>query len=408
MARSRVEVQDLSDETQKEAEELAQLNEDEAGELFKTIDDLRITGGVTVVIVKLSPKEDQGYCATVPIGEFTHDMLRDTYGAGTYRIRIRGPKGYVPGGGTVKVSGSGLKRPAAPGAAGGDFQTALEFLRQQQTERDAKSSKLLELAIPTLGTVLAAFLNRPQSSDIASLVTALKPVPGPTLAEISQMMINFKTLSTPEKSESSVESFIKIFEAAKDLAGDGGGGGKTGWLDLAKEAMGALPQVAGPLLQGIAARRSITPAAVTPPAIPIAAPLPDTQKPTSAAIADIASAPAAKPAAIENQEMMFFKPMIQAKLKIVSQWIQEQKAPELYAEIFLREHVPSTVQDFLPPEKALEYLKHERWYEAVCEWEPTLSNHREWCDRFRLELIGFIEDSMNPPDDELPEHVAAG
>jgi hypothetical protein len=407
VARAKI-IDPLESDAEREAQELAELNEDEDGELFRVVDELRAGGGTSVLIVKVTPREEQGYCGEHPIGEFSLDMLRNSYGTGSYRIRVRGPdKKFRPGGGIVNVSGVAIKKPL-PGT-GGEFQTALEFMRQQQIERDAKQSKLLELAIPALGTVIAAFLNRPQGNDVAALVTALKPAPGPTLGEISQMMINFKAMSTPEKQESSVDSFIKIFEAAKDLAGDGGGG-KTGWLDLAKEAMGALPQVAGPFLQGIATRRGMVASGAAP--IVTSAPLPNqphvpalvpAPSPLVASVAQPIVAPASVPSS-GNNEMMFFKPMIQAKLKVVSQWITDQKDPELYAEIFLREHVPSSIQDFLPPEKALEYLRHEKWFDVVCEWEPTLVGHRDWCDKFRLELIGFITDSINPVD-EMQDNV---
>ena len=397
-------------EVREAAEDLAQLNAEEGGEIYRAIDEMRGSAGTTVVIVKLSPPEEKGHCDSIPVAEFTMDELKKRYGAGSYKIRIRGPKGWVPGGGTVFISSAGIKKPNGTSGASGEAASFFEFLQKQESERREKTSRLLELGIPALGTIIAAIVNRPQGTDVAALITALKPAPGPTLADLSQTMINFKALAAPEKPAGDpVETVLKVFEAAREL-GDGGGskGSGSNWVDIVRDLIKEVPQVAGPVLRGLQQRAAIRAGAQQTAPTVITAPQP--VAPSAPAVA-ISASPSAEPAAQVSagsaapprgngaDMLMFFKPMLQEKLKIIAGWAQQGKDAQMYAELFLREHVPSSVQDYLPPAKALEYLNHEKWFETVCEWEPSLTNVREWCTTFRDELIYWISESMKPTED---------
>jgi hypothetical protein len=411
LPRARIINDDLTDEARTEAEELAQLNEDEGGEIYRAIDEMRGTAGTTVVVVKLTPVEEKGYCENIPVAEFSHDVLKSRYGAGSYRIRMRGPKGWIPGGGTVFISSSG-KKPNLTGGAGGDFMSYLEFMEKQNAERREKSNRLLELGIPALGTIIAGFLNRPQGTDVAALVTALKPPPGPTLSDLSTAMVNMQQLTGKGSASDPIDTVLKVFEAAKDLGGDSGGKGASNWIDIVRDLIREAPTVAGPILQGIAARTgarpavppvspkvSVAPAAPSSAEVPAIAPV--TQDAVAVPVAANASVGGAAVAVSEDKRMFaLIKPIIIEKLRKVAKWASENRNPQTYAELFLDDEIPANFGNFVPQDKAIEYLRHPDWWKYVCEWEPSLAPHYQWCDEFRLELLSLI--SLADEPDETP------
>lgn len=426
MAKERVKVTTPADiDASREAEELAELNFEEGGELFRAIEEARSAEGVTVMVTRTLPVERKGFCDKIPVAEFDLMQIKRRFGAGTYRLRFLGPKGLIPGGGTISIAPPSEDAPRA--TAGGDFMSYMEFVQKQEEARREKTGRLLELGIPALGTLLAAIFNRPHGPDVAQLIAALKPAPGPSLTDLTAAMVNLKTLNAPAAAGSDpVDTVLKVFEAARDLGGgdSGGKGSATNWLDVVKELIGQAGPVAAPLLQGLAARAqaaragagAATPTIVNPAPPRVIAPAPaigSTAAPSAAPAAPASAGSAAAPLNGNGEDAGMWalvKPLMLQKLKLISQWASEGKNPEIYADLFLNEHVPANLQNYLPPQKALEYLQDARWFEVVCEWEPALKPYQSWCEIFRDQLIYWVSEAVRddahaangadaPPDD---------
>ncbi len=403
MAKARI----IDDDTDPEAEELAQLNEDEGGEIFRAIEEMRGTQGTSVIVVKLTPAEEKGYCDSIPVAEFSHDTLKTRYGAGSYKVRIRGPKGWIPGGGTVNISNAGIKKPAS--GAGGDFMSFLEFTKQQDAERREKSSKLIELGIPALGTILAAFIGRSNGPDMGTLITALKPAPGPTLAEIAQTMQTFAALSTPKVSSDPLDSVLKVMAAVKDLSEEKSAGkGETNWLDVVRDVIREAGPAVGPVIQGAIQARQAQMAAISagtrpdvtvapPAAIPASGPVSMESAVASSVAPDSVgnAASESKDKTVDNLKM--YMPLIKFHLGKVAKWATEDKDPALYAEVFLAE-LPSNITEYIPPPQAREYVAHPDWYKFVCEIEPALAKFEGWCNEFHVELIELMKEPETPTE----------
>lgn len=410
MAKSTVKLAETDDQTatREAAEEMVELNQATGDKLFTVIEEIRgsaAASGTKCLVTRIaSDGRSGGYCGTIAVSDFTLEKVKSLYGPGKYTVQIKGPKGFLPGGTGIEIADTGESTPTATVKPGGEFITYIEMMQRESVERRNKMNDLMLAAIPTLGTLLTALIARPQGMDFTALIAALKPAPGPTLADLSTAMVNMRALTAPEKSGGDpVDTILKVFEAAHDLSGSGSKGG-NGWIDLARDAMKGLPALAAPIAQAIRARSGAAPG--SPPNANIA-PLPanppvpalGTSAAASAELVAPAFAGAAAPPS-ETDMLALMKPFMLQKLKLISEWAHAGKQPQLYAELFLTEHLPSNFADYLPPAKALEYLNHAQWFEKTCEWESSLADRRAWCDAFRLELIAFIHRSLNPDDDD--------
>lgn len=405
MAKARVSVEnsEIDPDTRAEAEELAQLNEDEGGEIFRAIDELRGVQGTTVVIVKISPAEEAGFCDNVAVAEFSHEMMKNRYGAGSYKVRIRGPKGWIPGGGNVRISPVGIK--PKPGAASqGDFQTYLEYTQRQEAERKARTDDWIKLALTTVAPIIAAWMSRPAASgpDIAALVSALKPVPGPSLADLSQVMVNMKTMTEPKEQNSSmIDTVFKAFEFAKEMGGGGEGAGTQGgsnWVDVIRDVIKAAPEAIKPMLEArMAAMQAGQPVGQK------GAPIAQVNPQISTAPTVAGSTPAQNPNPVSNfvgnapstpnsegDMLSMFLPLAKANLSKVAGWAEKNRDPQVYADVLVDE-LPDNFGNYVPLDDVLKYLQHPEWFETVCTIEPRLKEYREWCDECRLAIIDIMK-----------------
>lgn len=412
MAKARVIETDESDEIQARAEELAQINEEEGGEVFRVTDELRGTQGVELMIIRLTPAENSGYCGMMPVAEFTHDNLKRLYGAGRYKVRIQGPKGFLPGGGNIKIAESLHK---TGGSAGGDFMSFLEFQQKQEAERREKHSRLLELAIPSLGAVITAILSRNNSSDMPAILAALKPAPGPTLADLSTAMINLQTLSKPAgETKDPIDTVLRVFEAAQNLSGGDSGGkkGETNWLDVVRDVIKEGPALLKPVMEAaqtaaMQRQQMQQPTVTMAPPSAISAPVIRPVVQTVSTSAPIVAEDSAGIVANNGETDMFalVMPLIKSNLTKVAKWAEDDKNPQTYAEVFF-DDLPSNIASYISQDDALKYCNDPNWFQYVVGIEPRLQNFETWCDEFRLELIEFLkpipEESINGGQPEIP------
>lgn len=408
-ARISVENDTVDADIRAEAEELAQLNEDEGGEIFRAIEEMRGSQGTVVVIVKLSPAEEAGICDNIPVAEFTIDELKRRYGVGSYRVRMRGPKGWIPGGGNVKISNAGTRSKEAGAHSGGDFQTFLEYTQRQEAERKSRTDDWIKLVLAAVAPIIAAWLSRPSSQgpDIAALVTALKPAPGPSLADLSTAMVNMKTMTEPKEANGSmVDTIFKAFEFAQSMGGEkeGAGPGGSSWVDVIRDLIKAAPEAIKPMLEArMAAMQAGQPVRQVPPQIPTA--------PTAAASTPVQNpspgtnfvGPAANTPNSETDMMSAFMPLVKVNLSKVANWAEKDRDPAVYAEVLIDE-LPDNFGAYIPLTDVLNHLNNEQWFEIICGIEPRLQPHREWCDECRLaviEVMKSIETDVTPPAEEI-------
>jgi len=394
MAKARIVDDPNDDSLTEQAEELAKLNEEEGGEVFRAIDELRGTDGVSLMIVRVTPQETSGFCGMMPVSEFSHERMQKLYGGGLYKVRVKGPKGFLPGGGPVKIAEPPQNAKILSG--GGDFQSFLETQARRDAER---SSKIWELAMLSVPALISGLFNRQApASDIPALVAALKPAPGPTLQDLSATMVNMQQLAAPKSSESNVDMILKVFESAQNLMGgeksDAKNGEGSNWVDVIRDLIKVAPDAIKPMLEARMAAamqqtaRPMTHASIVPN-VALAANKPEVLpiKP----IIDTSSTPSVVSATNSGSNTMqaLWEPIARNHLNKVLQWAIKERDPEIYAEVFIDE-LPD-LSPYLTVDQVLEHLQNPQWFEKVCELEPNLKNHKEFCVEMHDEVIEIVK-----------------
>lgn len=364
------------DELDAQAAELARLNESEAGDLYAAIDEIRTTAGAKVMVIRLTPADDAGYCGEMPVSEFSIDRIKQLYGSGRYKVRIKGPKGFLPGGGSVNIA-KGIETPKAAG--GNDMHSFMELMDRRDREARESRGKLLELGIPALATVLAGLLGRQQqTTDIPALIAAMKPAPGPSVTDLVGALSSMKALSAPAPQESTIDQALKIMERVSDMGEGKSSGGGSNWIDVLRDVVKEAGPALKPVLDNLAAR-------ATPPQ-PIHAQVMEPEPPAQIAQPAPLMEPVPNPQPEETDAMSLFMPIIKSHLVKVYGWAAGDRDPELYAEVFFEE-LPRELGTYIDQTQAVEYINHPQWFEYVTQVEPRLASKKEWLEKFRKELL---------------------
>ncbi|MGH7743755.1 MAG: hypothetical protein ACREQ5_02910 [Candidatus Dormibacteria bacterium] len=394
----------------RQAEELAQLNEDEGGELFRVTDELRGTVGARLMIVRTYPTgpDSSGYVGELTPGEFSIERMRSLFGPGRYRVRVVGPKGFLPGGGPVHIAKSPNDNVSAQSGGIADLATLIKTLDDRQAQAQAQKSerfgKLTELAIPGLLTIIAAVLGKNTGPDIGTLITALRPQPGPGLADLTTALANMKALTGGTDSMAQLENFFKAAELFREMAG--GKGAESNWIDVFRDVIKEAVPAVRPMLENMQvqlaerARAAAAESQLTLPAAPLRSVFPAPTVPLSTP-APVTSATSVPPVPVspvsssgEQDMLQVFMPLIKEQVNKLLKWAVEQKRADLYAEVFLDE-LPQLVAQYVSPEQALQWLQHPNWWQYVREKFPEAQSQFVWLDKFRTELIAVIEDQID-------------
>lgn len=403
------------------AQEMSDLNEEEGGELYRAIDEARSTQGAEVILTRTMPADKAGFCDKIPVGEFELSQVKAKYGPGTYRVRFNGPKGFLPGGGTIKIA------PAPESAAkngGSDIATFLEIMEQRDRQKTEKMSRLTELGIPALTTIVAALISRNTSPDMTGLIAALK---GPSVTELIGAM---QTLNGASNNKfDPIDQLIRVADVVQKFNPSSNSESKEGgsnWVDvlrdLVKEVVPAGREILGNLSERQRIQAQQPPLQIQPlPLRPAIAPNPSaiqqpntpTQETTSIS-GDGFVVSATEKSGInpfseraipgDNDMIELFLPMIRQQLVKVTQWAINDFNPAAYAEVFMNE-LPQIVANYVNPAQALEYLNRADWFEKVTEFHAMLKPYREWCDEFREELIALVTEQLDEAQGEQPKEV---
>jgi hypothetical protein len=402
MARTRATVVDNADEeaeTQAQAEDFAALNQATGGDLFAAVDELRAAGSGDVVFIvnRITPVESKGYCGKIPISKFDLEAMKTLYGPGRYMVQIKGPKGFLPGGGPVEIAPT----PEAAKSTGGEFASYLELMDRRETERRTRTDDWIKLAMASAAPIIAAWVARPATggTDIAALVMALKPSPGPSLADLSTAMVNMKTLSEPKETGGTVDTVLKVFEAAQSMMGDKEDSGKPGsssWIDVIRDLIKSAPDAIKPMLE---ARMAAMQAARGGPA-PVQQNPPQIQNPRP-----VQPVPQTTPAPKDANMLEMFMPLIKANLAKVAGWAEKNRDPQIYADVLVDE-LPDNFGSYIPLSDVFGYLNHAQWFETIVTLEPRLKDYKDWCDECRLAVIEIMKEFEKEAAEETKPMLA--
>ena len=184
-----------------------QIPEAEIDEIFRMTDELRSTAGIVCQILRKLPPHLAGYCGEITPGEFSLERVRKTYGPGKYAVRLKGPLGYVKGGGTLDIAplpeGATV---AAPPAAGGSAADIIAALDKRSEARGAELKSWAVILAPVLAPVLLKFFDR--KSEVTEMV---------------QGLASLKGLTEPPKSESlesQLDRIIGVMDKLKEAKGE--------------------------------------------------------------------------------------------------------------------------------------------------------------------------------------------
>lgn len=367
---------ELNPEAQRAAElaELEELNEQEDGELFRVTDELRATQGVRLIFTRTLPAEQAGYVGEMTPAEFTMERIKQSFGPGTYKVRCMGPRGFVKGGGTVRIAASATPTQAT---------TPLDayFAMMQQID-EKQSARMLQYA-QIFGPVLVAVLGRNSGPDLSQLLPALR---GPSLADITATLSNLKQLSGAESTP--VDQFVKALTVAKELTT--GSTGETNWLDVVREVLGAAKPALQDVITGIAKSQALS-TGVVQGAVGSTAPL-LTQSNPAVALSPVTSD--SSPTISTEGAPMFgqlqLMQWLRGELDKLIIHAQKDHDPELYAEVLL-----DSIPDGVSIEMLLPYLGRSDWWQVLSSFHPNVAPYFGWFLKLRTVIIEMIQEASS-------------
>jgi hypothetical protein len=398
-----------------EENNLKDLSRDERDEVFRVTDEIRATVGARLMIVRTYPSTPDlaGHVGDMTPGEYSPERVRELFGPGRYRIRIVGPKGFLPGGGPLHIAKVN-QVPPGPSNGTGDLAQLIALLQKQDDTRREKSNerigRITELAIPGILTVIAAFVGKNHSQDLTPIIAALKPAPQPSMLEIATML---KQLQAPAESATSpIETLFRIVEVVKDVTG--GSEKEDNVWSVVREALKEGIPALRPMLENLQAQQAARTPSLPPPApaqrhIPhasagmassMASVQSTVQNPRDRAIADSAAQGGnSKPTSGTGEDMLALWGMnnsavIRANCDKITSWAEQKKRPDLYAEVFLDE-LPQDLAPYMPPQRAIELLHNPDWWSFVTQFHPPIKSHFVWMDQFRMALIELVQDQSD-------------
>jgi hypothetical protein len=369
-------------------DEFEDLDRIEDGGLSRAIEELRSSEGVHAEVHRVSGGTSQGFCRKYPIAVFSQERIAQDYGAGKYRVRLKGPGDkYIKGGGTFEVA-EAVHAPAAPA---NNMQDLLALLREQrEQDRNAKKTDYLEWArvlVPLLGPKILDTMFGQKGPTLTELVTALKAT---------------KDLTDVPPQKGITEQFEQVFaliQGAKELVGEEKSG--STWVDLVRDALGAAKPVLGKLAGALpipgmlpSGPQPLLTATTAPMAVP-SQPVP-AARPASAPTSG--SAPeqgSPSPAGATDMGMLQTLQWLKSAAADLAFHANRQANPRLYGELMI---------DNLPPFITLQQLKEQLekpdWWQNFVMLEKAVEPYQEWFTRCRNYMLRVATARLNKAADQ--------
>jgi hypothetical protein len=306
-----------------------------------------------------------GYCGALTTAELTLDRVATEWGIGKYKIRGSRSNGQFAGQSTITIAEAPKDGSLKPAAAQVDSRSSLQdYIALMEAKDAARSASMREWAL-ILSPILA---------PIAANLFGSK---GPTLAELTQTLMNMKTLNGGSESQlTKIEELAKLVEVVQGIGGDGG---KSGWADIVRDGI----KTVGDVLPALAARIPgfmPSPAALASPAN---APRGTLSAPNGASTP---KPPAGSPA--EATPMLQLLGWLKEQLAALSHQASLNKDPQLYADVVL-DNLPQ-----VDPKMLRDMLGKPDWWATLCQFSPNVQPYPQWFAECRDALIRGLDDMI--------------
>jgi hypothetical protein len=363
--------------------EAAAIPEDEITEIFRVTDEMRTTGGVVLQFVRVLPVTIAGYCGEMVPAEFTLERVRKEFGVGTYRVRVMGPKGFVPGGGKLIIAPL-PEKPIAPESSVADV---LAILKADKESSGAKFKEWAVVLTPLLAPVISSWLT--PKNQVGELVQGLAALKG----------LEPEREKAPSLAQQ-LDQLTALLAKAKELLPENASATGATWIDLLRDGIAS----AKPVLEGLAQRAL---GGVPPrPGIPMMGPviMPPAQLPGPAVVSPSAPVPSSPPASqnggagsavpvsgTEPVGVVSLLPWLSAMLQQLIVRAGKNRDPELYAEVTL-----DNVPDGIDPKQLIPFLERVDWWQQLVGFAPAVMPYPSWFQEYRDALLTMLKEAPAP------------
>lgn len=313
-----------------------------------------------------------GYCGALTTAELTLDRIAAEWGIGKYKVRGSRSNGQFAGQSTITIAEApkGDIKPvvAAPGAAPTSMQDYIALMEAKDLQRSQSMREWAAILAPIFAPIAANMFGSK----------------GPTLAELTQTLMNMKTLNGgSESSLTKIEELAKLVEVVQGIGGEGGKG--STWADIARDAI----KTVGEAVPLIASR---IPGMAPPPALPApAAASPPNASPQTR--------PATGQAPAKVPPMMQLLGWLKEQMTALAHQASLNKDPVFYADVVL-DNLPE-----VDPTMLRNMLGQADWWATLCQFSPNVQPYPQWFAECREALLKGLDEmigSTAPPNGGMP------
>lgn len=305
-----------------------------------------------------------GYCDTFTSSEITRDLIKNSFGAGLYKVKGFRANGTYLKQFRVKVATDPKETQPAAATSNNSPTNFLEMMQLMDERRTKARNELLTIMAPVIAAAIPALFNKGSSGnsvqDAVALAAGLKQLNGDGNNQTQMMDLMFKAM-----------------EFAKDSAS---GKGSDSWVDIAKDAVSNL----SPL---IANRFGGQPAA---PAVSVAQP-----QIQQLAAPVVQTAQALQPKEGEPVGVMALLPWARQTLAYLAEKAKANKDAGLYADWLLDNGPPGV--DLAP---FIQYLAAPNWWDVLQQFSPGVAPYEGWFGSLRVYVIEAWNEQHAPAPPE--------
>lgn len=328
------------------------------------------------------------------LGDLEPEMLTvqniaNTWGPGTYRVAGKYSNGQYAAQRTIRIAGDATRATSSPAQAPMQHTNSFDEWERRQEARDERRRKerneLLAILVPALaplGAALVGAMTNRGGTDIAALITALKPPDPMTLiAALKQLQPDVQA-----NQPTALDQALKLIDKFRDMAPAEGG---TNWMDIGKEAIRTLGPVVGPALESAIVRAQNNSVNATSLA-------------RSNTSVPIVNAPVALHAEnlSENPQMfgmLALLPWLKTQLNMALRKASGGGDPGLVAEWILSE-LPEGIE----PESLIEFIQRPDWWQQIQKFDPRVTPYGPWFTQMRQALIEQVQGPDESSRTETP------
>lgn len=376
-----------------------------------------------------SGRKPTGYLAEWGTDLLSTHRIQEEFGSGTYKVVGKHSNGKYAASRTIKIA-EDLKTGPVPATStqtasennqGAGMQEIMvmmaqqaESRRQEDLDRERREEKredqrrrermeMMQVLAPVAAAVLPALLGN-RGPDVATLISALKPAPAPTLLETMAALRELQPAPPPAQTDA-LTGALKVFDALSDRMGSNKG--DSGWLDVVREGVRAIAPTVGPVLTQVAAMAahkasqqrqhrepipSLPARIVGPPDLFGGTSPPPNPELSSVTAAGTVSAEI--PSHPENGEpipegadvgmfaMMKMIPWLRGQLATLVKAAAKNSDPELYADLVL-DQLPEDIHG----DRLLEFLMRADWFQMMAQFDSNVGQYHEWFTELREEIF---------------------